>query len=70
MGTVPQRQDYPALARRSHAPTPAKPSRPRGLTPAARALCRSARRPGTFRRAFRIGSPAIGKLRRPPRRKA
>ena len=43
MKTVPQRQDYPALARRNYAPTPtpapANPSRPRGLTPAAIAPC-------------------------------
>ena len=26
MGTIPQRQDYPALARRSHAPARADPN--------------------------------------------
>ena len=36
MKTVPQHQDYPALARRSHAPARANPNAgPRGLIPAA-----------------------------------
>ena len=50
MGTVPQCQDYPALARRSHAPArddpnagPANPSRPRGPTLAAE--CRKSKPP-------------------------
>ena len=43
MGTVPHCRDYPARAGPAlPRPGPADPSRPRGLTPAARTFCRRA----------------------------
>ena len=70
MRTVPQCRDYPAragAATRRPAPTPtpgpAGVSRPRGLIPAARALCRLAcRRLTNSRRAPAVrGQTAYGK---------